>query len=35
VVVDVPCTVVMNAGALVAGILYLPYYLYDSYVNRN
>lgn len=34
VVVDVPCTVVMNAGALVAGTLYLPYYLYDSFVNR-
>ncbi len=35
VVADVPCTVVMNAGALVIGTLYLPYFLYDSCVNRN
>ena len=35
VVVDVPCTVVMNAGALVIGAFYLPYYLYDSFVNGN
>ena len=34
-IVDVPCTIAMNAGALVIGTLYLPYYLYDSYVNRD
>ena len=35
VVVDAPCTVVMNAGALVIGAVYLPYYLYTSFVNSN
>ncbi len=29
-VVDAPCTIVLNIGATAAAILYLPYYIYES-----